>query len=108
MYANQLVTIADYYGFDGWLINIENPIATAQLEVLLHFLQYLTRKVFLWIIVFNWVLLPFIIILLEIYEYDPTPMTKNGLYLIYRFGYHDNVYYTENFHSKRVPQNYFR
>ena len=24
--ADQLVLIAKYYGFDGWLINIENPI----------------------------------------------------------------------------------
>ncbi len=25
-FADQLISIADYYGFDGWLINIENPI----------------------------------------------------------------------------------
>ena len=24
--VNQLVQIAKYYGFDGWLVNIENPI----------------------------------------------------------------------------------
>lgn len=24
--ANQLVDITEYYNFDGWLINIENPI----------------------------------------------------------------------------------
>ena len=25
-FADQLVKIADYYGFDGWLVNIENPV----------------------------------------------------------------------------------
>ena len=26
LFAQQLVALADYYGFDGWLVNIENPI----------------------------------------------------------------------------------
>ena len=25
-FADQLVDIAEYYKFDGWLVNIENPI----------------------------------------------------------------------------------
>ena len=30
--ANQLVDIAEYYRFDGWLINIENPIQVGYLS----------------------------------------------------------------------------
>ena len=25
-FSEQLIGLAQYYGFDGWLINIENPI----------------------------------------------------------------------------------
>ena len=36
------VEIADYYGFDGWLINIENPIRPDHVPALQQFVQLLT------------------------------------------------------------------
>ena len=30
-FAQQLVGLAQYYGFDGWLVNIENPIHVSEL-----------------------------------------------------------------------------
>ena len=39
-FAQQLVALAQYYGFDGWLINIENPINVKKLFFL--FLCYLS------------------------------------------------------------------
>lgn len=32
-FANQLVDITEYYHFDGWLINIENPIQVCTIIV---------------------------------------------------------------------------
>ncbi|ELT96975.1 hypothetical protein CAPTEDRAFT_184001 [Capitella teleta] len=43
--ADQLVNIAKHYKFDGWLINIENPLETSQVPMLVHFVAYLTEKV---------------------------------------------------------------
>lgn len=30
--AQQMVAMAQYYNFDGWLVNIENPINVSMLE----------------------------------------------------------------------------
>ena len=30
-FADQLVKISNYYGFDGWLVNIENPVEVSEL-----------------------------------------------------------------------------
>ncbi|XP_052784128.1 uncharacterized protein LOC128219957 [Mya arenaria] len=44
-FADQLVKIAKYYGFDGWLINIENVIETgAEVDRLCEFVCYLTTE----------------------------------------------------------------
>ncbi|XP_065180787.1 uncharacterized protein LOC135811474 [Sycon ciliatum] len=43
--AEKLAAMAEYYRFDGWLINIENPIAEESVPVVCEFLQHLTRKV---------------------------------------------------------------
>ena len=40
--ASQLANIAMYYNFDGWLVNIENPVSPRGVEHLLHFLSLLT------------------------------------------------------------------
>ena len=40
MFAEQLISIAEYYGFDGWLINIENPIHVSIHDV--YIIQYST------------------------------------------------------------------
>ena len=29
-FAEKLIAIAEYYGFDGWLVNIENPIHVSE------------------------------------------------------------------------------
>ncbi|XP_022782024.1 cytosolic endo-beta-N-acetylglucosaminidase-like [Stylophora pistillata] len=42
--VNQLVDIAEYYGFDGWLLNIENPIQPVQINNLEEFVKSLTTK----------------------------------------------------------------
>ncbi len=43
MFAEQLISIAEYYGFDGWLINIENPIhVSIHVHVCVHDVQYST------------------------------------------------------------------
>ncbi|XP_036853109.2 cytosolic endo-beta-N-acetylglucosaminidase isoform X2 [Manis javanica] len=42
--ANQLVLIAEFFHFDGWLINIENSLSLAAVENMPHFLQYLTAQ----------------------------------------------------------------
>lgn len=43
-FAKQLVDIACYYNFDGWLINIENEIIPSQVESLVDFLRFLTTS----------------------------------------------------------------
>ncbi|GBG70253.1 hypothetical protein CBR_g6382 [Chara braunii] len=43
-YASQLVQIAAHFGFDGWLINIENRIEKDHIANLLEFLRCLTEK----------------------------------------------------------------
>ncbi|CAB3401409.1 unnamed protein product [Caenorhabditis bovis] len=43
--ADALVQIADYYGFDGYLINVENPVSPVGVYNLLYFLQLLTSKI---------------------------------------------------------------
>ncbi|KAL0046963.1 hypothetical protein WJX82_003119 [Trebouxia sp. C0006] len=42
--AMQLAQIASYYGFDGWLLNIENPVLQRLIPNLVHFIRVL-RKV---------------------------------------------------------------
>lgn len=32
LFAQQLVALAQYYCFDGWLVNIENPIHVSSME----------------------------------------------------------------------------
>ncbi|KAF6719855.1 Cytosolic endo-beta-N-acetylglucosaminidase [Oryzias melastigma] len=42
--ADKLVQISQCYGFDGWLINIENPLSEAAVKNAPLFLQYLTEQ----------------------------------------------------------------
>uniref|UniRef100_A0A8R1E6W3 FYVE-type domain-containing protein n=2 Tax=Caenorhabditis japonica TaxID=281687 RepID=A0A8R1E6W3_CAEJA len=42
--ANSLVAIARHFGFDGWLINIENEIEPERIELLIRFCSILTQK----------------------------------------------------------------
>lgn len=42
--ANRLVQIAQFFRFDGWLINIENSLSPAAVRNTPLFLQYLTRQ----------------------------------------------------------------
>uniref|UniRef100_A0A1I7T8K3 Mannosyl-glycoprotein endo-beta-N-acetylglucosaminidase n=1 Tax=Caenorhabditis tropicalis TaxID=1561998 RepID=A0A1I7T8K3_9PELO len=42
--ADSLVAVANYYGFDGWLINIENEIDKDKIELLIQFCSRLTQK----------------------------------------------------------------
>lgn len=37
--AMQLAQIAAYYGFDGWLLNIENPVLQRLIPNLIHFIR---------------------------------------------------------------------
>ena len=38
--ALQLANIAAFYGFDGWLLNIENPVLHRLIPNLLHFIRW--------------------------------------------------------------------
>ena len=42
-FAHQLASLAAFLGFDGWVINIENEIASALIPRLLHFVKCLTK-----------------------------------------------------------------
>jgi mannosyl-glycoprotein endo-beta-N-acetylglucosaminidase len=42
--ANSLVEIAKRLNFEGWLLNIEVPVKMTKLDVLKHFVHYLTKK----------------------------------------------------------------
>ncbi|XP_025323992.1 cytosolic endo-beta-N-acetylglucosaminidase isoform X1 [Canis lupus baileyi] len=42
--ADQLVLIAQFFRFDGWLINIENSLSLAAVGNMPHFLRYLTAR----------------------------------------------------------------
>uniref|UniRef100_A0A452QJ88 Cytosolic endo-beta-N-acetylglucosaminidase TIM barrel domain-containing protein n=1 Tax=Ursus americanus TaxID=9643 RepID=A0A452QJ88_URSAM len=42
--ADQLVLIAQFFRFDGWLINIENSLSLAAVGNMPHFLRYLTTQ----------------------------------------------------------------
>jgi mannosyl-glycoprotein endo-beta-N-acetylglucosaminidase len=42
--ADQLVAVARHYGFEGWLVNIENSLSREQVQVMLHFLGYLRAR----------------------------------------------------------------
>lgn len=42
--ADKLVQIAQYYGFDGWLINIENKLSESAVKNTPSFLRYLTYR----------------------------------------------------------------
>lgn len=37
--ASKLASIAERYGFEGWLINIENTLEPANVQFMLHFLR---------------------------------------------------------------------
>jgi len=37
--ALKLAAIAECYGFEGWLINIENTLEPANVQIMLHFLR---------------------------------------------------------------------
>uniref|UniRef100_A0A670Y734 Cytosolic endo-beta-N-acetylglucosaminidase n=1 Tax=Pseudonaja textilis TaxID=8673 RepID=A0A670Y734_PSETE len=43
--AKQLAAIAEFYHFDGWLINIENTLSASSAQKMPHFLQHLTAEV---------------------------------------------------------------
>ncbi|XP_035827207.1 uncharacterized protein LOC101863364 isoform X2 [Aplysia californica] len=43
-FTTKLAEIADFYNFDGWLINIENPIQPDQVSALQSFVSQLTEK----------------------------------------------------------------
>ncbi|XP_074778305.1 cytosolic endo-beta-N-acetylglucosaminidase [Athene noctua] len=43
--GEQLARIAQHYGFDGWLLNIENTLSAAAVGNLLPFLRHLTARV---------------------------------------------------------------
>lgn len=43
-HAEQLVLLAKTLGFEGWLVNIENALTGEQVEVALHFVRYLKRR----------------------------------------------------------------
>ena len=43
-FADKLVQIASYYGFDGWLLNIENSLPAPLLRNLRPFVAYLTER----------------------------------------------------------------
>ncbi|KAG8129176.1 hypothetical protein E2320_015878, partial [Naja naja] len=43
--AKQLAAIAEFYRFDGWLINIENSLSASAAQKMPHFLQHLTAEV---------------------------------------------------------------
>eukprot|EP00850_Spirogloea_muscicola_P020113 SM000207S06188 [mRNA] locus=s207:137974:139855:- [translate_table: standard] len=42
--AAQLASIADYYGFDGWLVNIENEVDSSQVPLLIDFVAALSTE----------------------------------------------------------------
>lgn len=42
--ADQLVAVAAHYGFEGWLVNIENPLTLEQVAVMKHFVGYLRAR----------------------------------------------------------------
>lgn len=44
-YADKLIDIAVTYGFDGWLLNIENILQDSDIPYLLNFVEYLTKKI---------------------------------------------------------------
>lgn len=45
-FADRLVDVAEYYGFDGYLINIESPLpSSTHTFVLKRFVQYLTKRI---------------------------------------------------------------
>lgn len=43
-FADQLVEIAVYYGFDGWLVNIENDLSSSEVLYCREFMAMLTTK----------------------------------------------------------------
>ncbi|XP_072028003.1 cytosolic endo-beta-N-acetylglucosaminidase-like [Amphiura filiformis] len=43
-FADKLVAIAKYYKFDGWLVNIENPIAATHMPQMVGWVEYLTKE----------------------------------------------------------------
>ncbi|XP_033221920.1 cytosolic endo-beta-N-acetylglucosaminidase isoform X2 [Belonocnema kinseyi] len=44
-FANALVQIAKFYGFEGWLLNVENTIKREDVSKLLYFVRFLTNRI---------------------------------------------------------------
>uniref|UniRef100_A0A336MKC7 CSON002973 protein n=1 Tax=Culicoides sonorensis TaxID=179676 RepID=A0A336MKC7_CULSO len=43
--ADSLVLVAQYCGFEGWLLNIECPVKKEKVEILIEFVEYLTTQI---------------------------------------------------------------
>ncbi|CAK9292918.1 unnamed protein product [Gordionus sp. m RMFG-2023] len=43
--ADKMISLAIYYNFDGWLLNIENEIEVSQIQTLLYFIRYLKNGI---------------------------------------------------------------
>lgn len=44
-FADALVTLAKFYKFEGWLLNVENKIKPEDVDKLTNFVQYLNEKI---------------------------------------------------------------
>ena len=44
-FADKLIAIAEYYNFDGYLINLESPVHQHQVDLLIKWLNYITEQI---------------------------------------------------------------